>query len=548
MALGVWMRKESFLKGAMVLAVAGVLTRILGAVYRIPLVGVVGAEGIGLSNLVYPLYTMLLTISTMGIPIAISKLIAERVAKDNYRGAQRVFSYSLQFLFVSGLIFSVLLYLGATVFARDLFKEPRAYLSIIAISPAILLVALMSSLRGFFQGLQRMTPTGVSQIVEQIVRVGTMLVLAYTLMPHGVEYAAAGITFGAVTGGLAGLLYLAWLYLRFRPEFLDRVRRFEGSSRDTEGSVLWEILRLSIPVSLAGLILPLMQFLDSAIVVPRLQASGVPTQQATALFGQLAGMAFPIVNLPTMVTYALGIALVPALSASLIEGRRAAAQRLAGKGLRVTMVLILPSMVGIYVLATPIMTLLYPSAFPTVEAARQGGTLLATLASGTLFLAAQQTSSGILQGIGRTDVPVKSLLVGAAFKVGLTWYLTGLPQYGVNGAAIGSVVGFLVAASLNVSSAASLLGFKVRGSDLLKPILAVAVMAVGTRAGFLWTLGAIHHQSIATVVAIAVGAAVYLATLTMIGGVYASDLEMVPRLGPRLAQMLEKWGLLKHDD
>ncbi len=549
MALGVGMKRESFLKGAMVLAVAGVLTRILGAVYRIPLVGLVGAEGVGLSNLVYPLYTMLLAISTMGIPIAISKLIAERIAKDNYRGAQRVFSYSLQVLLASGLVFSALLFLGARVFARDLFREPRAYMSIIAISPAILLVAVMSSFRGFFQGLQKMIPTAISQIVEQVVRVGTMLTLAYLLMPRGVEFAAAGITFGAVSGGLAGLCYLTWLYLRFRPEFMDRVRRYDGGGRDTEGSVIWEILRLSIPVSMAGLVLPLMQFFDSAIVVPRLQASGVPTEQATALFGRLAGMAFPIVNLPTMVTYALGIALVPAISAAMVSGRRGAAQRLAGKGLRVTMLFILPAMVGIYVLATPIMALLYPSEFSTAEAARQGGTLLATLVSGTLFLAAQQTSSGVLQGIGRTDVPVKSLLVGAAFKVAITWYLTGIPQYGVNGAALGSVIGFLVASSLNVSSAASLLGFTVHLGDLfVKPVLAVAVMALGARASFTWILGALHRQSIATVAAIGIGAAVYGVTLALIGGVYASDLEMVPRLGPRLAATLEKWGLLKHDD
>ena len=535
------MRRESFLKGAMILALAGVLTRILGAVYRIPLARMVGSEGVGLAGLVYPLYTMLLTISTMGIPIAISKLIAERVAKDNYRGAQRVFSFSLQVLFVSGLVFSVLLYLGAQVFARDLYREPRAYLSILAVAPAIFLVAVMSAFRGFFQGLQQMTPTGISQIVEQLVRVATTLALAYLLLPSGIEYAAAGITFGAVTGGLAGLIYLTWLYFRVRPAFMDKVRRYQGSSSDTEGSVLWEILRLSIPVSLAGLVLPLMQFLDSAIVVPRLQAGGVATERATALYGQLTQMAFPIINLPTMVTYALGIALVPAISAATVSGRRNAAQRLAGTGLRVTMLVILPSMVGIYLLATPISELLY--------AEREAGAPLAALSAGTLFLAVQQTSSGILQGIGRTDVPVKSLLAGAAFKVGLTWYLTAIPRYGVNGAALATVVGFLVAASLNLSSAASLLGFSVRARDLLfKPVVAVAAMAISVRASFNLILGALGREWLATISAIGIGAAIYGLVLMIIGGIYVSDLEMIPRLGPRLAVILQKWGLVRHDD
>jgi stage V sporulation protein B len=542
------MKRESFLKGAMILTLAGVASRILGAVYRIPLARLVGSEGVGLAGLVYPLYIILLTVSTLGIPIAISKLIAERVAIGDSRGVQRVFVIALAVLSVSGLVFSAALYFGARTFAGSLYHEPRSYLSIMAIAPAIVLVAVMSALRGYFQGLQMMTPTGVSQVVEQLVRVTTTLALAYILLPRGIEYAAAGIAFGAVTGGLAGLVYLGWLYLRHAPALATAAladgARMAGDERRVGArgaTVIWDILRLSVPVSFAGLVLPLMQFFDSAIVVPRLQAAGETASRATALFGQLSQMAFPIINLPTMLTYALGIALVPAISSAVASGRQGAAGRLAGISLRVTMTLILPAMAGIYLLASPLCAMLYGE--------REAGIPLAALSAGLLFLALQQTSSGVLQGIGRTDIPVRSLLAGAFVKVALTWYLTGLPAFGVVGAAYGTVAGFLVAVSLNLSALWALVGVPVGLRDLLlKPVLATAVMAVLVRAGFLWVLAGTGREWAATLAAVGLGAAGYGAALVAFGGVYASDLEMVPRVGSRLAAALRRMGLVRDDD
>ncbi len=311
------MSKDTFLRGAFILTMAGIIVKIIGAANRILLSRLLGGEGIGLYQMAYPIYLLALSISSAGLPVAISIMVAEKNAIRDYIGAQRVFRISGVALTITGLAFSALLYVSAGwLVDTGLVRDPRAYWALIALSPAIFVVTIVSALRGYFQGLQQMTPTAVSQIMEQLVRVVTMIAFAVLLLPYGLEYAAAGATFGAAPGALAGLLVLLGYY------YTDRhARRRALLQQDTSlpceqlSSILKRLIVLALPVSLANIMLPVVANIDLFIVPHRLAVAGYSVEESTELFGYLTGMATSLVNLPTILTASLAASLVPAVSA-----------------------------------------------------------------------------------------------------------------------------------------------------------------------------------------------------------------------------------------
>ena len=207
------MSKDKFLKGALILTVAGIIVKVIGSVNRILLSRLLGGEGIGLYQMAYPIYLLALSISSAGIPVAISIMVAEKAALQDYKGANRVFRISLSVMVVTGAAFSALLYFGAGwLIEHQYVRDSRAYYAIAALAPAIFFVTILASYRGYFQGMQRMLPTGASQIAEQLVRVVTMVAFAWYLLPRGLEYAAAGASFGAGPGAVAGLAVLIYFY------------------------------------------------------------------------------------------------------------------------------------------------------------------------------------------------------------------------------------------------------------------------------------------------------------------------------------------------
>ncbi|MGE5484179.1 MAG: putative polysaccharide biosynthesis protein [Ignavibacteriales bacterium] len=531
------MRRETFLGGAFMLALAGIVSKLLGALYRIPLYPLLGDSGMGLFSMAYPIYALILVLSTTGINVAVSKLVSARAANGDFAGVWSVFRTSLVLLSVMGLLFSALLFSGAGYIATNVTRDSRAYLSIAAISPAIFFVSIMSAYRGLFQGLQMMSPTAISQMIEQIVRVGTMLALAFALVGGGIEYAAAGASFGAVTGAVAGLIYLLYVFGRRRRELgLPPKGAVTGESPLRTAA---QVMAMAIPVSLASGVLGITQLVDMAVVPARLQVSGVALDRATALYGQLAGGALPLMNLPTIFSAALQVSLVPAVSEAHATGDRPLISSRTSTALRLTFIIMMPAMAGLYLLAGPITDLLYGS--PEI------GVSLAALSSGVLFLAVQQVSSGVLQGLGMMTVPVKNLLWGAAVKLGLTWALTSIPQLGIRGAAYATTAGFLVACALNLAALVLLLGSGIVDFSgmLLKPAVATAAMGLAALVAYDRVFGITRRNSVATLGAIGVGMVVYGVALAAVGGLKSRDFEIVPGFGRRLAGILAALGLVK---
>ncbi len=505
------MKSYSFLKGAAVLTVAGIVSKLLGAGYRIPFFRVVGSEGMGLYQMAYPLYTMLLAVSSAGIPVAVSKLVSENLARRDIKGVGRVFWVSLVFITVISGATSVSLYKGAFYLADRVLHDARAFYSIAAISPAIFFVGIMSVFRGYFQGFQAMVPTACSQVLEQFVRVATVLIGAYIFLPKGLAYAAAAATFGAVTGAAAGAVFLVILYV-LRPYFKVTPSGPAGAvcgRGQNILSILCRVVILALPISLAGLVVPVMQTLDALTVPGRLQLAGYSVSRAAQLYGELTGGASTLINLPTVLTVSLAASLVPAISGSLERQNYHELRRQTETAVGITVLVGFPVAAGLMVLASPISDLLFKCP--------EAGLPLFFVAPAALLLGLHQTTAGVLQGMGRTMLPVVNLVLGAAVKFAANYTLTTVPGIGIVGAALGTVAGFLVSSLMNCICIRWLTGWVPDyRAMLLKPAAAVTIMAVAVY--FTYGLSkTIVGGPWATVVAIAVGCLVYLALLAAMG-------------------------------
>ncbi|MGI6703924.1 MAG: putative polysaccharide biosynthesis protein [Clostridia bacterium] len=531
------MQKHSLLKGTLILGIAGVIVKVIGAIYRIPLANIITSEGMGYYGSAYPIYGFLIAISTTGLPTAISKLVSEKTALGLPGEAHRVFRISFVTLFVVGLVSSTALFAGSK-YLVGLLQNPKAYYSMIAVAPALFFVPLMSAFRGYFQGLQNMAPTALSQVFEQLGRVAVGFALAIVLVPRGLEYAAAGASFGASSGAVAGLIAIYIIYIIYRKRMLPDIQEAPANVREPVKSILYRLFAIAIPITLGTSVMPLMTLIDLSIVVRRLQFAGFSIDQSNSMYGQLSQMAATLINFPQVITVALAASLVPAISESVARRDSDGMRKKVVLGMKTGILVGLPASAGLFVLAKPIILMLYPREPETWM-------VLQVLALGFVFLAVIQTATGILQGVGKPIIPVKNLLVGSVFKLATSYFLTGIAAINIKGAALGTVIGYLVASLLNYIAVKREIGMAIGFVDsIVKPVVATLVMAVSAVAVYRGMFGMTGSNTLATLAAVTAGAALYGAVLVLIGGITASELELIPG-GKRISAFLRKIGLFK---
>lgn len=426
----------SIMKGTAVLTAAGLLVKVFGAIYRMFLSRLIGAEGIGLYQMAYPVYLIFLSLSTAGIPIAVSRIVAEKLALGDGRGARRVFQVALGLMMLLGVLGALGMAGSARFLAGHVVADPRAVFAIWALSPAILLMSIMAALRGYFQGCLDMRPSAVSQIFEQLVRVTVALILARLLLKEGIEHAAAGAAFGATAGGAAGLIYLCVVYFQHPGR---RLSRRGGRGPLTAGRELVKLLQFSLPITLTVILMPLLQTLDTLLVPKRLQGIGYTIKQTTAMLGVL-GNSWAVIALPLIATGALAANLVPSIAALTRSARREAVIGKVGEGLRLALIYLIPAVVGLMVFGKTIYQLIYGQA---------GITLLSWFAPAIFFLGMEQVTAGILQGLGRPQRPLIAFATGALVKVTVTVISTGWPGFNLAGAALGTILGAAVTTGIN---------------------------------------------------------------------------------------------------
>ena len=527
---------SKFLKGTMILTISSIIVKVIGSLNWIILSRVLGGEGIGLYQMGFPIYLMAITVSSAGVPVAISIITSEKLANKDYRGAKRVFNVSLRLLLVSGLLFSSVLFFGADfLINQHIIRDSRAYYSIIALAPAVFFVTFLASFRGYLQGWQIMTPTATSEVVEQLVRVITMLVFADLFMPYGLAYAAGGASMGAGAGAFCALLVLMWFYRRLKRRLHAEIEAQDDSiPQESAGHIIKRLLKLALPVSLTSLMLPIGANLDLLIVPQRLEVAGFNVRHATELFGYLTGMAVPLVNLATIFTAAMTISLVPSISESRALERFDAIRDKIRLAFRVAMIITFPCFMGLFFLAEKVAALIYNA--PGAAGAIQ------TMSVGILFLGMHQISTGILQGLGKTAIPVINMILACVVKVVMSWWLTAIPFLGIKGASMATVADFAVAAIINMGFIYKYTGFTFSLGSLLKPLLASGVMGA-----VIYMVLSFTEQFGMWCVLFAMAAAVptYALALIAFGGLSKEDLDNIPFIGRRILAVGQRFGLFK---
>ncbi len=534
-------KPNNFLKGAAILGAAGIIVKILGAVYRIPIINIIKDEGIGYYQTAYPFYSLLLTIATAGFPVAIAKLVSEKRAIGDYKGAYKVFKIALLGLFLGGTLTSVYVAVGARTIV-DRLGNSNAYYSLIALVPALFFVPIMSAFRGLFQGRQDMTPTAISQIVEQLSRVVSGLALTTLLLKYGLPIAAGGASFGGSVGGIVGTIVIFIIFLMKRKEIHSELENSVEGDEYPVTTIIKDLLIISIPITLGSSIAPIMDTIDTTFVLNRLQSINYSEELANSLYGQLKGLAQTLINLPQVFSIAIAMSLVPAIADASARKKKTEINNIISSGIRMTLLIGLPCAFGLFVLAKPIIGLLYYK--NTIETINSAGEILAYLSFGVITLTLVQSLTAVLQGLGRPLVPVLNLFIGAIVKVILTYVLTAIPSINIKGAAISTVAAYTIAAVLDLFSLARISKIKLNINNIfMKPLISAVGMAVVARISYLFFSGIIGDK-LSTIIAIFIGAILYFMLLIVTGSITSEDFKLLPK-GEKIEKKLERFMFFK---
>lgn len=532
------MAGNKFLKGAAILGIAGILVKVMGMFFRLPLTNWIGAEGISYYSSVYPIYVFFLTISTAGIPVAISKMVSERTVIGNYGGAHKVFHTSLWLMAAFGFVSFMIVHLGAGFIEDAVLKNPGTSLSLQAIAPSLFFVPLMSAYRGYFQGRQNMNPTALSQFFEQLFRVIVGLALAYYLIPTGLEATNAGATFGCTAGAAAGLLVIIAIYLLNLPSIRARIQRSKPKEHlEDTGWIVKRILAIAIPITIGASILPLMETIDSAVVMRRLQASGWSLVESKILWGRLGGYCNSLIGMPQAFTQAVVMSLVPAIAAAYSLGNMRDVRETSKLGMRAAMLISFPCAVGMFALAEPILHMLYP--MQLAEATASVPTLR-LMCIGIVFMSALQTLTGALQGVDKQTAPVKNLAIGSLAKLVLTYILVGIRPINVNGGPLGTIAAYIIATVLNTAYLKKCTNVKF---DFMmtygKPALASALMGVAAYASYKLIFLVTASNLISTLLAVCVGVVVYIILMFVVKAITVDEVARLPK-GDKLVKIINR--------
>ena len=538
-------KQNSFFGGAAILAAGILIVKLIGMFYKIPLINIIGEAGAADFNNAYNIYAVLLTVSTAGLPVAVSKLVSEANALDRRNQVRRTFRLALVLFLALGLVSFLVMFFRADALA-GMMNDSKAAAGIRALAPAVVCVGCLAALRGYSQGHSNMAPTSVSQIIEALCKLVVGLGLAFWLVKQGKDpdVAAAGAITGVTVGTVVALIYMV---LDF---FLSRGREdTHGTDRpDSAGSILANILKIAVPITLSSSMVGIVTVIDSSLVQGQLQSALDLTEQASrTLYGNYSG-ALNIYNLPTSLMAAITASVIPAVSAALARRDRRGAARITGSALRITALLSFPMGVGLFVLGTPIIRLLFPKLNVAVA-----GPLLSTLGIATPFVCMVLVCNSVLQAHGFINLPVIVMVLGGIVKIVNNYNLVG--AIGIAGAPVGNILCFGLALVLDLVVITRVIPNRPRLLPIfVKPAIASAIMGGAAWAVYgllsrVLTAEQVNEagQTIRVVsrmgnalgifLAIAVAGVVYLVLVVAIRAISKDDLALMPK-GDKLARLL----------
>lgn len=544
-----WMvtRAANLTRGATMMVVFIMLAKVLGLLYNIPLNHLIGPAGLGIYGQAYALYALLLTLSTTGFPTAMGRLIAERLALKRYGDVEQLYRLTIRLVILLGVIMFFIMWFGAPLYSRIVaLNSPKAgvqtyTLSIRALAPSLLIVPLMSAMRGYLQGFQRMEPSAYSQALEQLFRVIAIVIGAWWVMKvtHDQSHGAAAATFGSFVGALAGVLLLAYAVIGLRKE-TGYLRDHEPTeSARTALRILW---RYALPVCLGTIVVPVSQTVDSVMVQNLLQASGDSFHTAVSQWGIYSRQAFQLVNIPLAFALAIGATVLPAIAHSqTLKDQAGVVQKIRGT-IRSMFFITFPAAATFLVLARPIDIAFY--GFPAVGPP-QGVAVIAMVSVIGIFSGLELISTYMLQGLGKMYRPVRNMFFGILVKIIFNAIL--IYPFGIMGAAIASTIGYLCSSYLNIMAVKKYAQIRFSVLQLLGPSLFSAVILCGVLwlaqhvVGWVIPLSGSHGMQqleawIQLPIIIVIGGVVYLVVSIRARAVTAAELRTLPGIGGLLAR------------
>ncbi|MDR1138949.1 MAG: polysaccharide biosynthesis protein [Clostridiales bacterium] len=473
------------------LAICSLIAKLLGAFFRIPLTNILGAQGMGVYQMVFPVYSIVLMLSSGGLPVAISKVVANKSAQGDVDGAQKVLKVSLLLMSIVGILGSAVI-----VMLHRLIPQwqgnSQASLAYLGISPSILFVCIMSVFKGYFQGRQNMLPSSIMQIAEQLVKLLVGITLSLYFMQWGIAYAALGAILGITVSELVAMIVLICFYV-FNTKGKKSNINYNLAHNTTEVAVDWNltdyteldtnlyktqsthnstidilktVYKVAIPVTLGALILPLTQVVDSVIIINFLISNGISKHAATSQYGILNGPVSSLLNLPILVTLAISVALLPKIAKNFVQGHDV--QTIVNSNMKYSLMISVPCFAGFIIYCKDIMQLMYGKGLDATEL-EQSVLMLQLLASIIIYSSIMQICTATLQGLDQAHKPAYILGIGAIFKVVFTVVLMHI--LGIYGVCIATVIFYIVACMLNILACSKSISIKYSGIQGIKIIL-----------------------------------------------------------------------------
>lgn len=555
-------RKKSnsnYLVQGTILAIASIIARVIGMIYRIPLTNVLGDEGNGYYTTANQIYTILLMISTFSLPLAVSKLVSDRRNQGQVKNAHKVFKCAMKFSVIAGGVMALLTFFLAGIICGKIMRVDHAVYGLRVLSPAIFIFAVAGVFRGYFQGHESMVPTAVSQVIEQIVNAFVSVLGAAMLYNYGLKvgsddkslapaYGAAGGTLGTVVSVFVALVFLFFVYLAYQKNYKREAKYDETRRLESNRSIYIAIIATIFPVIISTLIYNITPILDQAIFNAILSGQGYTKEQYTTIYGIYSGKFYVLANVPLVLASSLAPSVVPALSAAMVNGHYREAKIEVRTTMRYTMIITIPCAVGMAALASPIMQLLFRDSHRLPAGIMQAGAFMIVL------FAISTLSTAVLQGMGRMKVPMKNSVISLVIHVIVLYIL--LKKFGLNiyGVVYANTIFAFVVCCLNWMAIKRYLHYRqeIRKTFLI-PLIASAFMGLaaigvyealhrlillagkdGAGSTFLYIANAVP-----TIIAILIAIVVYAFLLIRLKGIRESEIADLPK-GDLIVRILTK--------
>lgn len=571
---------QSFQEGAKILVYAVLAVKIIGAAFKIPLGSILREEGFAYFNVAYNLFTPLYSLAMAGLPVAVARMVSEQATKGNYRDVKKILRISTAAFTITGALGSIIMLASAGAYAGEIVKIPAAFLSIISLAPAVFFCCMMSSRRGYYEGLKNMKPTAISQVLEAAVKLVFGMLLSWLVMHIGTSqfaanqtvfgtycstekealsiiypFASAAAILGVTLSTLIGALYLHIRY-KIKGDTITNDELLAAPPAQSGKSILKALMVIAVPVSLGTLTTTITTFIDSTLIPNRLDAlikeapdviiSMYPGIENAAvklpdfIYGAYC-YGLNIFNLVPTITTALAVSALPHVTSAWTSQDRALTKKSIEDVLRLTSLVALPAGIGMSVLAKPILMLLYPTRVVGIQIAAPA---LAMLGIAVIFVGLMTTVNSMLQAVGRADVPVKLMLIGGTIKIVTNVILVSIPEINVKGAPVGTLLCyiFLFIASMICLCKQTGMVPNIKAT-LLKPFLCAAACGVGA-AGSYYMLSMITDSRIVTVISIILAAVIYAICLLISKTLTKDDINMLP-MGKKFVKILEKRGWIE---